>query len=127
MPTSNPRQFDHEKLDVYQLALSFVTWLTDLLGEVRQSGTLRLREIIDQVDRASTSIVLNIAEGNGRRSTKQRARFFDDARGSATESAGCLDVLISKRAATGERVMEGKHTLLRIVSILTKLVERFDK
>ena len=127
MPTSNHRQFDHEKLDVYQLALSFVTWLTDLLGEVRQSGTPQLREIIDQVDRASTSIVLNIAEGNGRRSTKQRARFFDDARGSATESAACLDVLIAKRAATGDRVMEGKRTLLRIVSILTKLVERFDK
>ena len=127
MPTSNPRQFDHEKLDVYQLALSFVTWLTDLLEEVRQSGTPQLREIIDQVDRASTSIVLNIAEGNGRRSTKQRARFFDDARGSATESAACLDVLIAKRSATGDRIMEGKRTLLRIVSILTKLVERFDK
>ena len=47
---SNQPQFDHEKLDVYQLALSFVTWLTDLLGEVRQSGTPQLREIIDQVD-----------------------------------------------------------------------------
>ena len=124
---SNQRQFDHEKLDVYQLALSFVTWLTDLLGEVRQSGIPQLREIIDQVDRPSTSIVLNIAEGNGRRSTRQRARFFDDARGSTTESAACLDVLIAKRAATGDRVMEGKRTLLRIVSILTKLVERFDK
>ena len=121
------KHFDHEKLDVYQLALSFVSWLTDLLIEVRQSKSPQLREIIDQVDRASTSIILNIAEGNGRRSTKQRARFFDDARGSATESAACLDVLIPKRAATGARVLEGKQTLLRIVAMLTKLVERFDK
>ena len=124
---SSNQQFDHEKLDVYQLALSFVSWLTDLIAEVRESKSPQLREIIDQVDRASTSIVLNIAEGNGRRSTKQRARFFDDARGSATESAACLDVLIAKKAATRERVSEGKQTLLRVVAMLTKLVERFDK
>jgi len=124
---SSNQQFDHEKLDVYQLALSFVSWLTDLIAEVRESKSPQLREIIDQVDRASTSIVLNIAEGNGRRSTKQRARLFDDARGSATESAACLDVLIAKKAATRERVSEGKQTLLRVVAMLTKLVERFDK
>ena len=88
---------------------------------------MRVREVIDQVDRASTSIVLNIAEGNGRRATKQRARFFDDARGSATECAGCLDVMVSKRALTGERVAEGKILLVRIVSMLTKLVDKFDK
>ena len=124
---SNQRQFDHEKLEVYQLALEFVSWLTQLIAEVRESKSPNLRDIIDQIDRASTSTVLNIAEGNGRRATKQRARFFDDARGSATESAGCLDVLIAKRATSRERVVEGKETLLRIVSMLSKLVDRFDK
>ena len=124
---SNQRQFDHEKLDVYHLALEFVSWLTEFIAEVCESKTPHLRETINQVDRASTSIVLNIAEGNGRRATKQRAKFFDDARGSATESAACLDVLVSKRATSDERVLKGKQTLLRIVSMLSKLVVRFDK
>ena len=124
---TNKRQFDHEKIDVYQLGLTFVAWLTDLVAEVRESKTPHLRETFDQIDRASTSNVFNIAEGNGRRATKQRARFFDDARGSATESAACLDVLVSKRAVSRERVVQGKDLLLRVVAMLSKLVERFDK
>ena len=104
-------QFDHEKLDVYQQALKFVAWLADLIAELRQSAIPNLRESINQIDRASTSIVLNIAEGNGRRATKQRARFFDDARGSATEAAACLDVLVAKSALHVEKAIDGKKSL----------------
>ena len=121
------RRFDHEKLEVYAVALEFVTWLTDLLTEVSQANKPNVRETVNQVDRASTSIVLNIAEGNGRRGTKQRAKFFDDARGSATESAACLDVLVAKRVVKEIQVQHGKHLLNRITSMLSKLVERFEK
>lgn len=69
--------------------------------------------------------LLNTAEGNGRRALKQRARFSDDARGSAMESAACLDALAAKRACGKDRIAEGKDILLSIVSMLTKLVERF--
>jgi len=121
------QQFSHEKLEVYQLALSFVGWLADLLPELKANKEARIGEVVDQIDRASTSIVLNLAEGNGRRTTKQRARFFDDARGSATECAGCLDLMVAKRLVSAERVEEGKTILVRVVSMLTKLVDRYDK
>ena len=121
------QQFSHEKLEVYQLALSFVGWLADLLPELKANKEARIGEVVDQIDRASTSIVLNLAEGNGRRATKQRARFFDDARGSATECAGCLDLMVAKRLVSAERVEEGKTILVRVVSMLTKLVDRYDK
>jgi hypothetical protein len=55
-----------------------------------------------------------------------RAKFFDDARGSATECAACLDALVAKRVATEERIFEGKKMLVRIVSMLCGLVDRFD-
>lgn len=119
-------QFDHEKLEVYQLELKFVSWVTDILIEMRNKSQPHLREVCDQLDRASLSVLLNTAEGNGRRATQQRARFFDDARGSATECAACLDALVVKRACIEERIIEGKTLLVRIVSILCKLVERFD-
>ena len=69
---------------------------------------------------------LNTAEGNGKRQRQVRAKFFDDARGSATECAACLDALVAKQAATKERVAEGKKLLLRIVSMLCGLIDRFD-
>jgi hypothetical protein len=58
--------FDHEKLDVYQLELRVVTWVTCLLAEIKQRPTnTRIAEVSDQLDRASLSMLLNTAEGNG--------------------------------------------------------------
>ena len=118
-------QFDHEKLDVYQRELRFVAWTTDLISEVKQAPGVSVREACDHLDRASLSIMFNTAEGNGKRQMRTRAKFFDIARGSATECAACLDALVVKRACSNDRVAEGKVLLVRIVSMLTKLVERF--
>ena len=119
--------FDHEKLDVYQLELRFISWVTGLLAKVKQHSTnARISEVSDQLDRASLSSLLNTAEGNGRRQRQTRAKFFDDARGSATECAGCLDVLVAKGACTEQEINEGKEMLLRITSMLTKLIALFD-
>jgi four helix bundle protein len=81
---------------------------------------------MDQLDRASLSALLNTAEGNSRRQAQTRARFFDDAPGSATECAACLDALVAKKIGSVDEVSEGKAMPVRIVSMLTKLVARFD-
>src|SRR5213079_3587362 len=110
--------FDHEKLDVYQLELRFITWVTRLLAKIKQRPTdARVAEVSDQLDRASLSSLLNTAEGNGKRQRQVRAKFFDDARGSATECAGCLDALVAEAVFAPERITEGKVLLVRIVSI----------
>ena len=119
--------FDHERLDVYQLELRFVTWVTGLLATVKQRLTnARIAEVSDQIDRASLSMLLNTAEGNGRRRRQTRAKFFDDARGSVTECAACLDALVAKGICTSEEIDDGKQLLLRIASMLAKLIMRFD-
>jgi hypothetical protein len=56
--------FDHEKLDVYRVELQFMTWITDFLHDVCASPTQHRRELIEQLDRASLSMLLNTAEGN---------------------------------------------------------------
>ena len=122
-------RLDHEKLDVYQLELQFVGWATDLMVEILDSPIARGRRIAetsDHLDRASLSALFNTAEGNGRRPMKQRARFFDDARGSAMECAACLDSYVAKKVVSAERIELGKDLLVRIVSILCKLVDRFS-
>jgi hypothetical protein len=51
---------------------------------------------------------------------------FDDARGSATECAACLDALVAKKLCAPVRINDGKEMLLRVVSMLSKLVDRFE-
>jgi four helix bundle protein len=119
-------KFDHEKLDVYRYELEFVEWVTPLLDESAVSAKGRTREVCDQLDRASLSTLLNTAEGNGMRQRQVRAKFFDDARGSATECAACLDALVAKGIVSSERIVAGKDLLLKIVSMLSGLVNRFD-
>jgi four helix bundle protein len=119
-------QFDHEKLEVYQLELQFISWVTELFENIGEIKGKRLAEVCDQLERASLSALLNTAEGNGKRQRLVRAKFFDDARGSATECAGCLDALVAKRARTKDQVQGGKEMLVRIVGMLSKLVQRFE-
>jgi len=118
--------FDHEKLEVYQLELKFVSWAAKLIAEVMASGAPRVAETCDHLDRGSLSALFNTAEGNGKRQRQVRARYFDDARGSVMECASCLDALVAKGASTEERVREGKEMLVRIYSMLTKLVQRYS-
>lgn len=118
--------FDHERLEVYKLQLQFIGWITDLLEELEQRSSRKTREVCRHLDESSVSVLLNIAEGNGKRQRRIRAKFFDDARGSATECAACLDALVAKHACTPDRVQPGKAMLERVVSMLTKLVARFE-
>lgn len=106
--------FDHEKLDVYQEAIRFVSWVDELLEDIPKSLAVH-----SQLDRASTSIPLNIAEGNGKY-TADRCRFFDIARGSTLECAACLDVLFARKRL--EQADNGKAMLVRIVSMLVGLI-----
>jgi four helix bundle protein len=110
--------FNHEKLDVYRESIAFIAWLSQIL----ETG-VRLGDVKDQLDRASTSIVLNVAEGNGKYSEKDRCRFFDTANGSALECAAGLDILVAKAKLTSDQVQPGKARLVKIVQMLMGLIK----
>ncbi|MGH7955898.1 MAG: four helix bundle protein, partial [Opitutaceae bacterium] len=114
-------QFDHEKLRAYQEALRFVAWVDPLIEKLQAKVAAR-----DQLDRASTSIVLNLAEGNGKRSHPDRCRYFDIARGSVVECAACLDVLAVKKRIGVDEAAAGKTILAGIVSMVAGLIARFS-
>jgi four helix bundle protein len=96
--------FDHEKLNVYQVSLTFNEWVGELLPSIEAKAAAK-----DQLDRAATSIPLNMAEGNGKFSKRNRARYFDIARGSALEAAASLDVLVSRKLMTSAQVISAKQ------------------
>ena len=112
-----PLRFDHEKLNVYQRSLQFVIWVTEILDRVPPKLVAH-----NPLDRTSTSIPLNIAEGNGRYSNSARCRFFDIARGSVLECAAALDVLVAKKVLSEKDIELGKTQLVGIVNMLVGLI-----
>lgn len=117
MNNDNKIFFDHEKLKVYQLALKFNEFAFKIISK------LNLSDIRNQLDRASNSIVLNLAEGNGKFSKKDRCKYFDISMGSSFESAACLDILFIRKSITQSELNEGKDILYELISMLIGLIK----
>ena len=116
-PSAEPL-FDAERLEVYRVALAFQQMVPSLIP---RRGCAALR---DQLDRASASIALNIAEGCGRWARPDKAHFYTIARGSAMECAAVLDVLVSRGLLSSAAHRHCRGLLVRVTQMLTKLVLR---
>jgi len=115
--------FDHEKLDVYNAAIDFVA-LANAVAEHLPRGRGYLA---DQLQRAATSIPLNIAEGAGEFSPSEKARFYRIAKRSATECAATLHVCSRLALVDDATLHAGRDLLLRIVSMLISMIRRSEE
>jgi four helix bundle protein len=111
---------DHDRLDAYRVSLEFQQIAARIC---RSKGLGALR---DQLDRASVSVCLNLAEGAGRTSPAEKAHFFSIARGSATESGAALDLLLARGLISPADRRRARSLLIRIVSMLVGLMRRFS-
>jgi four helix bundle protein len=105
--------FDHETLRVYQRSLDFVRWCE----EIRRRRCLA-RTMDGTLDRCSTAVALDVAEGNGKFSVKDRCRFIGHARTAALQAASTLDVLAVRDGRVKQTVQEGKAVLAECVRML---------
>jgi len=108
---------DHERLDVYLIALDFVVFAHEVIERLPRGRS----HLADQLTRASTSIVLNLAEGAGKLSKPDKRRYYLTARGSATESAVLLDVCLRLKLIAEAQHRAGKEQVVRVVAMLIKL------
>ena len=113
---------DHERLDVYRLSLDFLVLAHQVLEGLPRGHS----HLCDQLARASTSIVLNLAEGAGKHSKADKRRYYLSSRGSATESAALLDVLLRLGLLDDPGHRAGKEMLVRMVSMLIKLAQSLE-
>ena len=105
---------DHERLDCYKVALDFASMVPVVTNAARAS-------LRDQLERASASICLNLAEGCGRRTRPDRLHFFAIAQGSAMECAAAVDILRVAGCVTFPEATRAKHKLTRVIQMLVGL------
>ena len=122
-PYTFPMPLDHERLEVYQVALEFF----DLADEIVEQLPRGRGHLSDQLARASLSIVNNIAEGAGKFSGPDKRRYYLIAAGSSTESAAMLDVCLRRRLITEDAHRRGKQLVERIVAMLVKLAKSHEQ
>lgn len=115
LPVNAPATPSLHRFDAYCLAVDFrryvVAWLP-----------LKRAELSDQLDRASISVALNIAEGAGQSLPRERARHYTVARGSAVECLACLDLL--ELETTVAAMAEARAIILRLLNVLTALIRK---
>jgi four helix bundle protein len=107
--------FDHEKLEVYCVAREFLALVTTL------AAWNMPRDLRDQFDRASSSILFNIGEGAGKTAKADKQRSYEIARGSTTEAATQLDVLRIRGLITAEQYHHARALLVRVAQMLSRL------
>ncbi len=119
---SATRSFDHERLDVYQTSLEFVGMASHLINRLPTGHS----SLAQQLYRAAMSIPLNIAEGAGEFSRKDKARFYRIALRSTTECAAILDVCKKLGLVEEQSLQPGRQLLLRIVAMLTAIARKLS-
>ena len=117
LDTSPARQLSHEKLIVYQTAIRFLALAVKIIKNFPRGYA----DLADQLRRASSSIAFNIAEGAGKNSRPDSARFYAMARGSALECGSILDVCRILAIADEQDANSAKDLLFEIVSMLSKM------
>jgi len=111
--------FSHASLDVYQTALQFTGWIESMRKVFSCTS-----DVQSKLDKSSTAVVLNIAEGNGRFSGTDQARFLAIAKKSTVQSASLIDLATADISSTFVHPLEGRELLQRIATMLTALSKR---
>jgi len=113
--------FDFQKLEVYKKAKIFHSEIRGLIETKSLAYTEK-----DQLYRASFSIALNIAEGSGRFSKKDRRNFFVIARSSVFECIAILDILRDGLIISNATYTEFENKADEISRMLYGLIRKLE-
>lgn len=103
--------YKFQELTVYQMALDYVDKVYSLSSRLPDLEQFNLRS---QLQRATTSIVLNIAEGSTGQSNAEQSRFLGLALRSYMETVACFDLIERRSYLTSKELLairESGHNL----------------
>jgi len=109
-----------DSFDCYRLAVEFAALAAGLVP--RGHGALR-----DQLERASTSVALNLAEGFGRWQLRDKVHFYTIARGSVLESVAAIDLLRARGLASAADCDRARGLCTRVGQMLGGLIRSVER
>lgn len=113
------KEFLFEKLNVYQKSLNLSIEVCKVISKVPyEFGRIR-----DQLTGSVVSIPLNIAEGSGRSSSKEKANFYRIARGSGFECIPLLSITSSLNLISKEQTDKWRENIREICMMLSGLIK----
>ena len=109
----------HTKLDIFNVAKTFVL---ECYRETKSFPAEEKFGMISQIRRAALSVHLNVAEGCSIKSEKDRKWFYEVARGSIVEVDTALDIAVSLKYTTKEKLEELGKLMIRSFQMVSKLI-----
>ncbi len=116
----NEPVFKYESLDVWNVAIDFATSLIEIGNSLKEE--FKCYRLVDQLQAASTSISMNIAEGLGRNSDKSFILFLSYSRGSLFEVLTLIEIFYRLEWLPQTARDTARTTGLRIVKMLNALI-----
>ena len=118
-------RFGFEDLEVWQKSVDFANKVISFAEEIKTDR--KHYRLIEQLEAASTSVALNIAEGKGRYSKKEFAQFLYIARGSLYETITLLIIFHQRGWISEENLDESKDLGEHIGKMLSSLINSIKK
>jgi len=116
----NEEYLEFEKLEVWHRAVSFANMVIDLTENLNMER--KHYRLIEQLEAASTSVSMNIAEGKGRNSKKEFVRFLYYSRGSLFEVATLLLIFRKRGWIDQDSHLKIKKESIEISKMLIGLI-----
>jgi four helix bundle protein len=113
-----------EDFPVYKKSLEIIEGI-DLV--CKTINTKEFYFLKDQIRRASSSIVLNIAEGSGKWTKKDKCNYYRISRASVFECMGALDLLKAYQLLDNQKIIELKTKLNEVAGDLQALIYSIEK
>ena len=115
---------EFERFPVYQESIKIAK---EIGGFCREINRREFEYLKNQLLRASSSIVLNLAEGSGRWTKRDKSNFYRTSRASALECVSALDLFLAYGLVGAEKTSSLKQRLLKIAGALQALIFSVEK
>jgi len=113
-------EFDFEKLNVYQKSLEFIDQVFEIVKVLPREYRYSLG---DNLIRAGLSIANNLAEGNGKKSTREKRRYFGTSLDSTRECVSVFNVFKRQNLIKEEKYKEIRSEAKEITSMIWGLID----